>query len=583
MKRIYDWLGLGCSILLLTQSPARAVSLFRNILPNTQEAETLKSSSNRTISAIHKSSIAESSSPPEFDYQDFDFWSKECHTLENAQKYTEASAACEKAITLRPKRKNVDLWASRSNALLQLQRYVEAIASYDRVLKIEPKNSFALTQRCEALSALGNQEEAIANCEEAMRVDGNWVNITPATAWFNRGIALRQLGRNSEALISFERATTISPNYSVALASQCGVLIDLQRYEQAIQVCDNAIKTNGNWGKAKGSLAWNNKALALFNLGRMSEAISSYEQALLINPDDAASWDNQGMLLQKTGQYEKALISYNKATEVNPKYSRAFMHRCETLNLMQKYEDALASCDRAFSGDKNWDNKELAYLWYQRSIALLGLQKHEEALDGAQRAISLKIDYAEAWSQKGVILWHSKKYEDAIVAIKKAIDLNPYYVQGWFNYGRVLSSLKEYQKAVAAYDEALREDVKSVDESILASIWANQAAALWHLQEYQLALDCTNRAIKLNPKSFEAWYNKGLVLLELGKYHEALEAYSRAKDIDNDNAYVWTGIGMGFARSGRLEEALKAFEAALNIEPNYPVAQQQREKILNQL
>ncbi len=152
--------------------------------------------------------------------------------------------ACEKATALQPKRQNIDLWISRSNVLMQQQKYAQAIASYDQVLKREQKNSFALTQRCEALSILGNNSDAIAYCEEALHVDGNWGNITPATAWFNRGVVLRKLTRSEEALTSFERAINLNTHYSVALAKQCGTLIDLQRYQEAIKACDLAIQTS---------------------------------------------------------------------------------------------------------------------------------------------------------------------------------------------------------------------------------------------------------------------------------------------------------------------------------------------------
>ncbi|MBN3941106.1 tetratricopeptide repeat protein [Nostoc sp. NMS9] len=585
MKRIYGYLGVGFSVsIILLQSPVFARNDSKNVLNNIFIADYSENTSNNTASVNLGLLMAENASQPEFNYQDIDFWSNQCHVLENAQKYDEALAACEKAIALKPKGKNIDLWISRSNVLMQQQRYAEAVASYDQVLKREPKNSFALTQRCEALSILGNNSDAIAYCEEALQVDGSWGTITPATAWFNRGVVLRKLTRPEEALTSFERAVNLNSNYSVALAEQCGTLIDLQRYEEATKACDFAIKTNENWGKDKEAIAWNNKALALFNLGKMSEAVVAYEHALAINPNDVTSWDNQGMLLHKMGQYEKALVSYNRATEINPKYSLAFAHRCETLNRLQRYEEALSDCDRAVALASNLGNETLAYLWHQRTNALLGLQKYETALDAAERAIALKLNYAEAWSNKGVILWNLKKYEDALTATKRAVDINPKYVQGWYNYGRVLSSLQDYQQAIVAYDQALNTKMEeSVDNLIIASIWANKGASLWRVRKYQLALNSTNEAIKINPESFEGWYNKGVILLDLAKYDEALVAYYKANDLNERNASVWTGIGMALAKSGKPQAALKAFESALNINPNYSVAQRARDALLSKL
>jgi tetratricopeptide (TPR) repeat protein len=585
MKRIYGGLSVTFGILsIFVQSNVTAALDGKTVSNFSVNLEYKHDNlSNHFVSVVQARLLADNIQQAEFNYQDYDFWSNQCTVLENAQKFSEALAACEKAIALKPKRQNTDLWESRSNILLQLGKYAEAVASNNQILKKQPKNSFALTQRCEALYALGNYEEAISSCESALLVNGNWRNITPALTWYNRSLALRKVKRLESALTSLERAVNANPNYSLALAEQCGVLIDLQRNEQALIACDLALQTNGDWGKAKSAIAWNNKALALTKLGKIQEAIAAYEQALLVSPSDVVSLVNQGVLLQTVGQYEKALISFNRTTELNPTYSKALMHRCETLNRLQQFSEALASCDRALKNDDTWGDTPVAILWNHRSSALLGLQKYSEALFGAERALSLKEDYAEAWNNKGVSLWNLGNYKEAIAATKRATEINPRYVQGWFNYGRVLSSVKEYRNAVTAYSQALKGNLTEVDSSTLASIWANQGVALWHLHSFNLALASTNEAIKINPKSFEGWYNKGIVLLELGKYNQALQAYRKAEQLSPQNPYVWTGIGMALAGQGEYKEALKAFDEALNINPGYTVAQQQRQKILSQL
>lgn len=223
-----------------------------------------------------------------FDYKNFDFWIEQCRMLDNLQKYTEALAACETAITLKPKKKNIELWTARSNALMNLGKYAEAIISYNRVLHKQPNNSSALTRRCQALFALKKNEDAISSCKKALEADANWGDVTPANAWYNMGLALTKSTEYQEALESFERATLVKLNYSLAFAQQCGALVTLQLYSRAIKVCDTAIQTNGDWGKQTAAIAWKNKALALTRLGQIPEAVNAYKQGLEINPKDAS-------------------------------------------------------------------------------------------------------------------------------------------------------------------------------------------------------------------------------------------------------------------------------------------------------
>ncbi|MFB2891739.1 tetratricopeptide repeat protein [Aerosakkonemataceae cyanobacterium BLCC-F50] len=576
-------------------------TLFLSIcLPSLAQAAS--NSQNRVVNdVLIKTTLVSQAQPGNFDSKDFNFWANQCKVLENEQNYTEALAACEKAIALQSKVKNPQLWASRSNALFQLKKYAEAIASYNFLLSFSPKDSLALTRRCEALYHLGKNEDAIASCEQALRIDGNWGNASPADSWYNRGLVQRKLGQNEEALTSFEKALNLKSDYTLALVETCGTLGDLGRFEEAISACE----------KAKDSLpveALTTKAIVQQKAEKWEDAIATYEQALAINPNNSTSWTNQGILLEKLGQDEKALDSYNRAVKINPKSSLAQVNRCAVFNRLNNYKEALEACEIAVAGDGSWGERNAAYAWNQRSSALIGLKQYQEALDAAERAININDQFAEAWNNKGVSLWNLEKYEEAQVAIAKAVEINPQYSQAWFNYGRLLSRLKEYDRALENYDKALAGNVSSLQtltcnnilnedsseshklqvypklietaKGFCANILINKTAALWNLKKYENALGFINQAIKLNPKSFEGWYNRALVLLDLGQYDEAFTSYDEADKLNPNSFQVLTGKGLALEKMGEDQKALEAYEAALNVNPNYQPAQQYRDLLL---
>ncbi len=533
----------------------------------------------------------------EFDYNNFEFWSEQCRLFDNLQKYTEALEACEKAIALEPKKKNVLLWNTRSNALLKLGKYAEAITSYNQVLQTEPNNSFALTQKCQALSQVGNNEDAILSCEQALRINGNWGNITPAKAWYNRGLALRKSAQNQEAITSFERAILINQDYSLAFAQKCRTLTDLKLYEDAITTCDNAIenKNNGDWGESNPAIAFIYKAQALTKSGKLSESIEAYKKALEINPNDAIIWYEKGKLQQRLAQYNEALASYSMAVQIKPKFSQALARQAEMLNELKNYQQALESSDKAFAGDGIWSDTTLAYLWVQRSTALVNLKKYEESIADAQNAIALNQSYAEAWNNKAVSLWHLGKHEEAEKASQEAVKSGNNNAQTWFNRGRILSSFKKSdtcleivtQKSInclkaadKAYEQALKGEKAKNNNATCAMILTNKGAVLWRLGNYKSARQFTKEAVIYNRNSFEAKYNRGVIFLKLKQYQEALSAYRRADSISPNNPFVLTGIAMAYAGKGNYQEALKAVDKALNINPDYTVAQQQREMFI---
>ncbi|MEG5072662.1 tetratricopeptide repeat protein, partial [Microcoleus sp. B3-D2] len=91
------------------------------------------------------------------------------------------------------------------------EEYAKALASYDKALDIKPDYHEAWFNRGIALRNLGRWEEAIASYDKALDIKPDYHE-----AWFNRGIALRNLGRWEEAIASYNKALDIKPDYHEA-------------------------------------------------------------------------------------------------------------------------------------------------------------------------------------------------------------------------------------------------------------------------------------------------------------------------------------------------------------------------------
>ena len=53
--------------------------------------------------------------------------------------------------------------------------------------------------------------------------------------------------------------------------------------------------------------------------GNYDEALSFFEQALIINPKDPDLWNLKGIALRSMGRYEEAIESFNKSLEIEPR------------------------------------------------------------------------------------------------------------------------------------------------------------------------------------------------------------------------------------------------------------------------
>ena len=319
--------------------------------------------------------------PPEFKYENFEFWAEQCLLLRNERDYEKAIETCEKAISLKPRDRNAELWLARGQGLFHLGRYPESLTSFNRVVQASRNYSAAIAYQCAALHQLQKYSEAVDTCEQALRIDGNWGTSTPAFAWYYRGLALREMGRLETALGSFERSLDIDSSFDPAVAERCSTLsnLGLMNPKEFPPTCT------------------------------IQEAVLYYEKALATYPNDVALLIQQGFALEQwsleDANYERALKAYDRAIQLNPKSSAALARRCGILNQLQRYELALESCNQALAGDARWGSTGLPYVLTQHSIALTGLGKYEEAFASIDRALELDENYGPAWNSRAVTLW----------------------------------------------------------------------------------------------------------------------------------------------------------------------------------
>jgi len=92
--------------------------------------------------------------------------------------------------------------------------------------------------------------------------------------WYNRGIAQNALGYYGDASQSFDHVLALSPGDSLALAQKGESLIGLGRYDDALDYTNQALT-----GYSDAAWIWNNRAVALTNLGQQKEARAAIDNA----------------------------------------------------------------------------------------------------------------------------------------------------------------------------------------------------------------------------------------------------------------------------------------------------------------
>ncbi len=107
----------------------------------------------------------------------------------------------------------------------------------------------------------------------------------------------------------------------IKLGEEC---FDKGEYVNAITNYNQALQLNPN-----NTDLYYRRALAHYQLGDYEGAIADYSQAIQINLHDAKSYNKRGLALYQLGRFEEAIDDYTQAIRINPNVAVAYKNRAE--------------------------------------------------------------------------------------------------------------------------------------------------------------------------------------------------------------------------------------------------------------
>ena len=159
---------------------------------------------------------------------------------------------------------------------------------------------------------------------------------------FSLAFALREMGREGDAIEHYEEALKIKPDYIEAQNSLGLTLVHLGRIPEAIARYEQALKIKPDYEQAH-----NNLANVLERTGRHAEAVAHYEQALKIKPDYMDAHYNLGLALMQAGQLVEAIGHYEQAAKIKPDSLVALDTLSAAYAEAGRYDEAVATAQAA--------------------------------------------------------------------------------------------------------------------------------------------------------------------------------------------------------------------------------------------
>ena len=164
--------------------------------------------------------------------------------------------------------------------------------------------------------------------------------------------------------------------------------------------------------------------------GEYDKAIADYDQALRLDPNNAAIYRNRGIAWKRKGDFDKAIADFNQALRIDVNYIAVYINRGNAWENKGDFDKAIADFNQALRLDVNYTK-----VYINRGWAWNGKGEYEKAIIDFNEALRLDANYAYAY---GSLAWlqatcPDSRYRDGKAALKNAN--KAYQMEGWKNWG----------------------------------------------------------------------------------------------------------------------------------------------------
>ncbi|MBF0407209.1 MAG: tetratricopeptide repeat protein [Candidatus Riflebacteria bacterium] len=294
--------------------------------------------------------------------------------------------------------------------------------------------------------------------------------------------------------------------------------------------------------------------------GRLTDALSSFNDALRLDPNNAEALANQAYISVLKGKdIDLALKNAQRAVEMQPARSE-FRHT-------------------------------LGWIWFKKG-------ELDNSIEHLSEAVKLNPGYLLARYNLGLAYYLTGNFPSALKAFETVITSKPDHVKAVLFRGITLAKMGKIPEALEVLDNLKKSlpqkevmfsivsdlqnkfkiaserntDIPIPDIKHPAPIAKLLKKAREHRQNFlvsrakELYLKCQ----KLNPSAFEPYYELGQMYADEGLYQPAMRVWTTALKINPNHYLLQFNMGIMAHKTGRREEAMRAFVAAQALNPKDP-------------
>ncbi|WGM38288.1 tetratricopeptide repeat protein [Caulobacter sp. NIBR1757] len=271
------------------------------------------------------------------------------------------------------------------------------------------------------------------------------------------------------------------------------------------------------------------RGVQAYNAGNFAGAAAAFDEAYRANPQ-VAVLRNRALSYYKAQAYERAIADYQTLSSQTQEADDLVMY-ANALDQGGQYERSIPVYERAATLPPG----KLS-AWQELGVAHSGAGKYSLAADAYAKAVATRPDDAKLRFSHANALYDSSRFAEALPAYQAATRLDAGNAKAWRYLGNTQAKLNDIPGAMVSFDRALGIEPNSYDSTI------DKGSALYNAKDYAGAIPLYRRATQLNPKSATAHGYLGDALRLTKDYAAARKSYETALTLDPKLVFPFQGL-----------------------------------------
>lgn len=365
---------------------------------------------------------------------------------------------------------------------------------------------------------------------------------------------------------SFVFSSTALPQTSENPGDPITSALRSRNFDQAIQLSKSALQQYPS-----NPQLWTLQAIAYASKGDNKNALTSFQHALKLSPDNIAALEGTAQLEYQAGS-DAAIPILTHLLQLRPDNPTAHA-------MLAVLEFRKGNCSAAvphFQQAGPLIESQIEGL-HAFATCQVRLKQFDPAIATLQKAVDLRPDVPRERQILASVQLMDRKPKDALATLKPLLDHDKDADSATLQLAsKAYEESGDTPNAVVFIRQAILLDPKNV------SLYVDFATICFNHESFQVGIDVISEGLQLQPKSDDLYVARGVLYVQVAQYDKAEADFEKAYELNPHQSLSTAAQGLAAVQANDLDHALVSVQEKLKRKPNDPLLLYLQADVLSQ-